>query len=783
VHHILLFCCLLASSSATHAISWNSLDGPYGGESGVLFVDSSGSLWAGSSAGDGVYVRARGSSIWQLTPGLPAQTNISLAEGADRTIHVAGIQGVYVYPHGATSWIQVSGKNGLPDRGGSSLASDGQGNLYVGMNDDFVYRLAAGSTTWSRVGSALPHDSPIFDLQIDSAGNLWALPSGEGVYKLPSGATTWIPVNDGLDSEDRRVLGALAVVGNDVFVGVPFGGARKLPNGVGSGTTWTPWHGGALSAFDGISAFAAGPGDTLYAVGEGVVYSLDSGSQSWNKVGAVFDRSGSGYAIVYDCVTGMLSVGNRSGVFDLPSGQTTWRLVVNGMTATRIGSLAVTANGDLYAGTYGNGVQKFSRSSATWFEVDPARSEPTVGGVVIDGNGKVYAAIGGNVLALSDGQWTATPPWNSGYVESIAVDAANNVWAGGWNKVQRLNAGAVSWIDASSGLGMDNVMAMVFDSAGAAYARMFNGGLYRLPAGAPAWSVMNGGLSGMSVHAIASSASGGIHASTTKGVFKFAGGSWQPVGTGLTGFIRALAVDPATGDLYAGVDNGYGFDLDTGNTYAGSDSGVYRLAAGTSAWAPVKLGLFDSPVSVLATGGGRVYAATTSHASPSGVYVLSLNDPVVEFHNRLIDHFFITATAAEQAAIRGGAAGPGWSETGHVFSAGGASPVCRFYGSTFPGPNSHFFTIDPAECQQLKDLQASTPPTSKRWNFEGNDFLATKPTDGVCPDGTRKVYRAYNDGFAHGIDSNHRLTSSRIGYQLQVEKGWIGEGVVMCAPL
>jgi hypothetical protein len=43
------------------------------------------------------------------------------------------------------------------------------------------------------------------------------------------------------------------------------------------------------------------------------------------------------------------------------------------------------------------------------------------------------------------------------------------------------------------------------------------------------------------------------------------------------------------------------------------------------------------------------------------------------------------------------------------------------------------------------------------------------------------VYRAYNNGFAHGVDSNHRITSNPAAIQEVVARGWIKEGVVMCA--
>lgn len=156
--------------------------------------------------------------------------------------------------------------------------------------------------------------------------------------------------------------------------------------------------------------------------------------------------------------------------------------------------------------------------------------------------------------------------------------------------------------------------------------------------------------------------------------------------------------------------------------------------------------------------------------------------PVVEFYNTNLDHYFITADASEAAAVDNGSAGPGWSRTGYSFKSGGSTPVCRFYGSQTPGPNSHFYTVDAGECAYLKQLQASTPDTEKRWNFESLDFDSTPPLNGACPGGTQPVYRAYNNGFARSVDSSHRITSSTVAIQEVVTRGWSDEGVVMCAP-
>ena len=47
------------------------------------------------------------------------------------------------------------------------------------------------------------------------------------------------------------------------------------------------------------------------------------------------------------------------------------------------------------------------------------------------------------------------------------------------------------------------------------------------------------------------------------------------------------------------------------------------------------------------------------------------------------------------------------------------------------------------------------------------------PAGGGCFDGTTPVYRAYNNGFARGIDSNHRITNNQAAIQAVVARGWI----------
>ena len=158
-----------------------------------------------------------------------------------------------------------------------------------------------------------------------------------------------------------------------------------------------------------------------------------------------------------------------------------------------------------------------------------------------------------------------------------------------------------------------------------------------------------------------------------------------------------------------------------------------------------------------------------------------------EFYHSALKHYFIASDPNEVAGIESGAVGPGWARTGSTFKiyptqVSGSQPVCRFYGSQNPGPNSHFFTLVADECAGLRALQATLPESGPKWHYEGIAFYAFTPLNASCSDGSTPVYRYYNNGFARGEDANHRLTTNPALRASMETAGWIYEGVVMCAP-
>jgi hypothetical protein len=164
---------------------------------------------------------------------------------------------------------------------------------------------------------------------------------------------------------------------------------------------------------------------------------------------------------------------------------------------------------------------------------------------------------------------------------------------------------------------------------------------------------------------------------------------------------------------------------------------------------------------------------------------------VHEFYHPMLDHYFMAAGPDEVAGLDASTS-DGWQRTGLGFRAwlraadapAGARPVCRFYAA---GPNSHFYTADPAECQTLKNLEASGRAEAAAqqtrfwgWAYEGIAFHALLPTNGQCPGGTDPVWRTYNNR-AQQRDTNHRfMTDERM--RIAMRWTWIDEGAAFCSP-
>ncbi len=158
---------------------------------------------------------------------------------------------------------------------------------------------------------------------------------------------------------------------------------------------------------------------------------------------------------------------------------------------------------------------------------------------------------------------------------------------------------------------------------------------------------------------------------------------------------------------------------------------------------------------------------------------------VVEFYNKVLDHYFMTQSPVEINDLDTGVF-QGWERTGLRFLAytgpvPGSSPVCRFYQAPGFG-DSHFYSASPSECTTLVNN-----PQYPGWILESTSvFYVALPntTTGVCAAGTHPLYR-----FFHASVTNHRYTDDVAIRDVLRNEGpdWIPEGygpdqVIMCVP-
>lgn len=153
----------------------------------------------------------------------------------------------------------------------------------------------------------------------------------------------------------------------------------------------------------------------------------------------------------------------------------------------------------------------------------------------------------------------------------------------------------------------------------------------------------------------------------------------------------------------------------------------------------------------------------------------------VEYYHAALDHYFLTASPAEMAALDAGVLS-GWRRTGEVASVDvatvpGTSPVCRFYLPPATG-DSHFYSASPAECA---DVRARFPG----FLLEASEVFAVALPDlasGACPAGLVAVHRLWNGR----ADSNHRYVTRAAVRDEMLARGYVAEGygpdaVAFCA--
>jgi Repeat of unknown function (DUF5648) len=178
----------------------------------------------------------------------------------------------------------------------------------------------------------------------------------------------------------------------------------------------------------------------------------------------------------------------------------------------------------------------------------------------------------------------------------------------------------------------------------------------------------------------------------------------------------------------------------------------------------------------------------TTFPCRTGVQIAFSSNSAIEYNNRGLDHYFITAEAAEIDALDSGRL-PGWQRTGEIVPLVGARPpfrdvpgnllpVCRYYIPPALG-DSHFMSVSADECVYVGEHYPAFVLES-----EAAFYAAMPGPAGECPppgpaDDSNiyflrwlPVFRLWNGR----ADTNHRYTTDESIRSAMIAHGWFPEG-------
>lgn len=208
-------------------------------------ADAGGNLYVGCTGG--IAKRAAGGTDWTYPwTGTPSGGQLNAQalhyDAAHNRLIVdvsVGVShSVYKVPLGTRAWSLAH--LGDSSYGAQALTTDSAGNLWAAPRSGPQRESADG--TVDQVGTGYPTNNPtVRSLQFDQAGNLYAVyPSGSttsGVYRLPAGSETWSRV-PGIPPED--VAAARSNLAMDSTGHLFVGAGKKLYELAPGGSQWVP---------------------------------------------------------------------------------------------------------------------------------------------------------------------------------------------------------------------------------------------------------------------------------------------------------------------------------------------------------------------------------------------------------------------------------------------------------------------------------------------------------------------------------------------------------------
>lgn len=288
-------------------------------------------------------------------------------------------------------------------------------------------------------------------------------------------------------------------------------------------------------------------------------------------------------------------------------------LKTNGLDSVTIYSLAIHSNGNIFAGTNGNGIFRSTDNGENWANLGILNYD--IRTIAIGPTGDVLAGTiewGGIFRSTDSGNsWTNIGAYHFDRV--IAINPGGDIFLGtAALGVYRSTDNGANWVQVLQDSTGKNVNSLIINSNGDIFAGTIFGGVFRSTDNGDNWIQISQGLTFNNVYCLAIDSSGNIFAGTIAGgVFLSTdnGENWVQKSQGLTSegfYVYSLMVNSSGNVIFAGTNDGIFISTDSGENwiqnnqglltnnvqslainsvddiFAGTDQGIFRHLHGTT---------------------------------------------------------------------------------------------------------------------------------------------------------------------------------------------------------
>ena len=631
---------------------WEPTNGPYGGSISLLAVSPNGDIYAGNYY-YGVFRSTNNGDTWfRASNGLGDKAVKVLAINSFGHIFVGTSRfGVFRSTNDGENWTSIN--TGLPEETTvNAIAIDSNGNIFAGTSEDGVFHSTNNGDNWTQISADL-NSKYIYGLTINSDDHIFAGTEEYGIYRSTDNGQNWSQINMGLSYQ--RVNSFAINSSGHIFAGTgevyegsgygwwntDYGVCRSTDNG----DSWVRVNNGMTDQYNknpAISILVINSNDHIFAgTVSGVYRSIDNGD-NWTAVNNGLPpmySEGLGIATLAINANGHIIAGNGwldkgGSVFRSANNGDSWTEINSGLLCNPANSLlnsssyvfagtdeglfrsadngniwtninpelyckcfARNSNGDIFAGTFGNGVYRSTDNGDNWTRTSNGLPDETVNSIAINSNEHIFAGIHGwdreGVYRSTDNgdNWTEI---NNGLPDDaityLAINSSDHIFAGtDEGEVFRSTDNGDNWIKTGEIGGWSEISSLVINSNGHIFAGFsWSGGIYRSTDNGDNWTEV--ALFNNSVQCLAINSSGYIYAGTwNTGVIRSTnnGDNWEEVNTGLTEkSVQALSFDSnnrlfaATfnGGVFRSTDSIYPYDI-LFNPLANMETARYGLAS------------------------------------------------------------------------------------------------------------------------------------------------------------------------------------------------------------